>query len=462
MYHINKNFHTFKKNDQLIKVLNNLKKYSFKTSRLILFIVDNKNRCVGTVTDGDIRRFISTRNNLHEKIYNISRKNFIYINENDSENKILRSFELLINKRGKYLSIPILDNENKIVGLLDYDQYRSYILAKKKIIRARIPARVSFSGGGTDFSSYLNYDDSQILTSTINKFSTVSLLFRSDEKVNIINRPIKSFVKLNHYNEIKNQKRDLIIETLKMIKPEFGFDLEILSDFDIGTGLGGSSSVCVAVLAVFNEADPKNKMDLNSLCNIAYQIERIKLGIKGGWQDFFSTSYGGFSWIELDKKDILVNSLKVQESYVNELEHNLLLFKVGKSRKSSLIQKKNFKNKYSKTNVLKMKKISKEMKKYLLTGKIKKFGDLLDESWSLKKIISPYSSNSKIDKIYNLAKKNGALGGKLLGAGQSGYLLLYVSPAYQETIKKKLKKLDAKYEKLRFISTGLKVWITEK
>ena len=248
----------------------------------------------------------------------------------------------------------------------------------------------------------------------------------------------------------------------KIVKPKFGFDLEILSDFKSGTGLGGSCSIAVAVIAVFNELEKNNKMDLNSICNLAYQAERINLGIKGGWQDFFSTAYGGFNWIELDDKDIVVNPLRLHDETINELEHNLMLFRIGKTRNSSIIQKKNKNKKIKVINFKKIQKISKDMKKFLLKGKVKQFGDLLDISWEFKKKISPHSTNKKIDKIYKIIKKNGALGGKLLGAGQSGYLLVYSSPMYQEKIKMVLKKLNEKFENLRFVNSGLKIWTTER
>jgi D-glycero-alpha-D-manno-heptose-7-phosphate kinase len=462
MFRLDKNFLVFKKNEKLKNILTKIKKFIFKNNRPIIFVVDDKNKCVGTVTDGDIRRFIEKNLNLNTYIYNISRKDFVYVYYDDPENKILRAFEKLNNKRGKYLAIPVLKKNHQIEGILDYEDYISSFFIKRKIIRARIPARVSFSGGGTDFSDIFTNNESQVLSSTINKFSTISLLLRSDNKVNIINRSMKSSIKINHFNQIEKVKGGLILECLRLLKPKFGFDLEILSDFESGTGLGGSSSIAVAILAVFNELESNNKMDLNLICNLAYQAERINLGIKGGWQDFFSTAYGGFNWIELDNKDIIVNPLRIPEETINELEHNLMLFRIGKTRSSSLIQKKIIKKNYKKSNFIKIKEISKEMKKCLLRGKVKQFGDLLDISWVLKKKFSPFSSNKKIDKIYEVIKKNGALGGKLLGAGQSGYLLVYSSPTYQGKIKNELKKLGAKFENLRFVNSGLKTWTTER
>tara|TARA_B110000008_G_C16972808_1_gene564646 strand:+ start:2309 stop:3697 length:1389 start_codon:yes stop_codon:yes gene_type:complete len=462
MFKIDKNFLVFKKNEKLKNILTKIKKFIFKNNRPIIFVVDDKNKCIGTVTDGDIRRFIEKNSNLDTPIYNIARKDFVYVYFDDPENKIIRAFEKLTSRRGKYLAIPVLKKNHLIQGILDYEDYISSFFVKKKIIRARIPARVSFSGGGTDFSNIFSGNESEVLSSTINKFSTISLLLRSDNKVNIINRPMKSITRINNFNQIENTRGNLTLECLRLIKPKFGFDLEILSDFDAGTGLGGSSSIAVAVLAVFNEIETNNKMDLNSICNLAYQAERINLGIRGGWQDFFSTAYGGFNWIELDNEDITVNPLRIQEETLNELEHNLILFKIGKSRSSSLIQKKSTKKNYLKSDLMKIRSISKEMKQCLLRGKVKKFGDLLDISWTFKKKIFPHSSNSKIDKIYDVIKKNGALGGKILGAGQSGYLLVYSSPIYQEKIKNKLKRLGAKFEKLRFVNSGLRIWTTDR
>ena len=462
MFKLNSNFLIFKKKTKLKSVLARTKKFIFKNNRPIFFVVDNQNKCVGTVTDGDIRRYIENNTNLSTQIYNIARKDFVYVYSDDPENKILRAFEQLTNKRGKYLAIPVLKKNHEILGVLDYEDYISSFFRKKKIIRARIPARVSFSGGGTDFSNIVNSNNSEILSSTISKFSTISLLLRSDSKVNIINRSMGSTIKIKHFKEIEKKRGNLILECLKLVKPKFGFDLEILSDFKSGTGLGGSSSIAVAVISVFNELEKNNKMDLNSICNLAYQAERINLGIKGGWQDFFSTAYGGFNWIELDDKDIIVNPLRVQDETINELEHNLMLFRIGKSRNSSIIQKKSNKKKINISDFKRIKKISKDMKKCLLKGKVKQFGDLLDISWNLKKKISPLSSNKKIDKIYKIVKKNGALGGKLLGAGQSGYLLVYSSPIYQEKIRIALKKLDGRFEKLRFVNSGLKIWTTDR
>ena len=142
MFKLNDNFLIFKKNLKLKKVLARIKKFIFKNNRPIFFIVDNQNKCIGTVTDGDIRRFIEKNSNLNSQIYEIARKDFVYVYSDDPENKILRAFEKLINIRGKYLAIPVLKKNHEILELLDYELYLFFF--KKKNYQSKIPTRVSF------------------------------------------------------------------------------------------------------------------------------------------------------------------------------------------------------------------------------------------------------------------------------------------------------------------------------
>ena len=134
MFKLNSNFLIFKKKTKLKSVLARTKKFIFKNNRPIFFVVDNQNKCVGTVTDGDIRRYIENNTNLSTQIYNIARKDFVYVYSDDPENKILRAFEQLTNKRGKYLAIPVLKKNHEILGVLDYEDYISSFFRKKKLL----------------------------------------------------------------------------------------------------------------------------------------------------------------------------------------------------------------------------------------------------------------------------------------------------------------------------------------
>ena len=216
----------------------------------------------------------------------------------------------------------------------------------------------------------------------------------------------------------------------------------------------------LAVLGALNYLRDSNKLDLYKLSNLAFQSERIDLDIKGGWQDQYACAFGGFNWIEFNKNEVLVNPLKVPREYVLELEHNLMLFRIGGTHNSNEIQQK-FYNKYNNKDDNKinlMSDLANEMKNNLLKGDLNKFGSLLNEAWKIKKGLNSQVSNSFVDECYNLAIKNGAMGGKLLGAGQSGYLLIYASSQDQNKIKKALIKKGCKNETFKFHSKGLEVW----
>jgi D-glycero-alpha-D-manno-heptose-7-phosphate kinase len=186
-------------------------------------------------------------------------------------------------------------------------------------------------------------------------------------------------------DDLKNKKGNLIIECIKIMSPQYGFDLEINSDVGMGLGLGGSSALAIGILGALNEMKLENKVNKYSLCNLAYQVERLNAGIVGGWQDFFSTAFGGFNWIEFDKNDIHVDSLNIDQNIINELEYNLLLFNVGKNRNSSILQKKIIKKKLNLNNYNQIRNVTQKMKKSLLKGNVKEFGDMLDASWQIKK-----------------------------------------------------------------------------
>ena len=154
--------------------------------------------------------------------------------------------------------------------------------------------------------------------------------------------------------------------------------------------------------------------------------------IQGGWQDQYATTFGGFSWIEFRQNEILVNPLHLQRNTQLELEYNLMLFRLGGTRSSSKIQGRNIKGiKSSKDynrSFLKMVNLAVNTKEALLRGEVKTFADLLHESWLLKQHMYKEVNNAFVEECYDTAKELGALGGKLLGAGESGYLLIYSSP----------------------------------
>jgi D-glycero-alpha-D-manno-heptose-7-phosphate kinase len=251
------------------------------------------------------------------------------------------------------------------------------------------------------------------------------------------------------------------------MQPDYGFDLETFAEFEPGTGLGGSSALAVAVIGALNYFRNENQLDLYHIADLAYQAERIDMGIKGGWQDQYATAFGGFNWIEFRENEVIVNPLRIQRDIILELEYNLMLFRIGAKHNSGDIQSgyiqslkvnEQEKNKHCDQ----MAQIAVEMKEAILRGKVKQFGDLLHASWEVKKTMGAGITNPQIDDFYAIARKLGALGGKLLGAGGSGYLLVYASPLYQRLIQKALEDKGARFEPLKFTNKGLEVWTTPR
>ena len=199
------------------------------------------------------------------------------------------------------------------------------------------------------------------------------------------------------------------------------------------------------------------------MSEISIQIERLELGINGGWQDQYSTIFGGFNLIEFNSRENLVTPLKIDSDKILELQERLILCHTNSKHLGEKIQKVNSKKNLSKldlSNLNKIKKLTNQMKKYLLLGEFNKFGNLLDTSWHLKKSNNNNVSNKYIDKIYDIAIKNGAEGGKLLGTGGGGYLLFYVPPFKKSKVVQSLQKLNLKIEKFTFDLDGLRCWKT--
>tara|TARA_Y100000591_G_scaffold290460_1_gene276281 strand:- start:5087 stop:6493 length:1407 start_codon:yes stop_codon:yes gene_type:complete len=456
---------TFNENEKISKVINVFNKTAkFTESKGFGLVINKFNKCIGVITDGDIRRSLAKSKN-EKTIKKVFNKKFLFAQNSFSKTAILQIFEKLIYLKNYHQLLPLLNNKNKVIDLINYSDFLSED-KKPQCIRVKIPARISFVGGGTDFNEYLLKNKSYILSAAIQKFLTVSLYPRTDNKITINNHTNKKYLIFENSEKLKNYKRnDLIINLLKNKLVNSGFDLEIFSDFEPKTGLGGSSILSLAILKVLNIFKNKDEIDDYVLINEAYKSERLDSKIKGGWQDYLSSISGGFNWIDLFQSDFYVNKLNLDKKIQLELENNLVLIRVGKRKNSGLIQEKkvisflkNPKPKIEKFN--KIRSLSIEMKNYLIKGELNKFGLSMHKSWNLKKKLSPNSTSKKIDKIYEVCRKNGALGGKLLGAGQSGYLLLYVNSSEQFKLKMELQRKNSKldFERINFSSDGLKYW----
>jgi D-glycero-alpha-D-manno-heptose-7-phosphate kinase len=335
------------------------------------------------------------------------------------------------------------------------------------MIRARSPLRLSFAGGGTDVSPYPEEKGGCILNTTISLYVYGTLLPSSGNEINIRSLDYDSVVRYTKTADFDfNGQMDLAKGVIKHFKNDpfekGGFDLFLHGDAPPGTGLGSSSTFVVTLIGLFKEwvGIPLTPYEIAEL---AYKIERNDVGIKGGRQDQYAATFGGFNFIEFMGDQVIVTPLKVSDLTVNELEYNLLLCYTGEVRESQkLIEKQvhNYRQGSSKTveALDQIKQLAIDMKKALLLGKLAEFGELLHEEWKYKKMTAEGISTSTIDALYDEARKAGATGGKIAGAGGGGYMLLYCPFHKKHKVSQRLSQMGGQIIPFRFDAKGLQTW----
>jgi D-glycero-alpha-D-manno-heptose-7-phosphate kinase len=194
-----------------------------------------------------------------------------------------------------------------------------------------------------------------------------------------------------------------------------------------------------------------------------YKTQIIDLGIKGGMQDQYAATFGGFNFIEFNESSVVVNPLRMNPDYLNELEYRLILCYTGRTRLSANILDRQIGSvKTGSAMVIdalhESKRIAVDMKNALLRGKIDEFGELLNAAWEHKKHFDSAITSPEIDNLYEVARKNGALGGKILGAGGGGYLLLYCDFRRKHILAEKLEECGGQVVEFGFDFHGLQTW----
>jgi D-glycero-alpha-D-manno-heptose-7-phosphate kinase len=197
--------------------------------------------------------------------------------------------------------------------------------------------------------------------------------------------------------------------------------------------------------------------------HLAYVVERQELGLKGGLQDQYAATFGGFNYIEFSGDQVIVNPLRIRSSTLNELEHNLLLCYSGQTRPSEGIiddQTSRYEehDEAALTGLRMQKALATEMKNALLRGRLSTFGSLLDQAWHYKKLMSPKISTPLIDEAYEEAMRHGALGGKVMGAGGGGHLLFYCDYRKRHLVGEALTRLGMSVVDFAFDPEGLRTW----
>ena len=322
------------------------------------------------------------------------------------------------------------------------------------MILSRAPLRISFFGGGTDLPSFLEKEYGCVISTSIDKYvySVVQNSFSGSNRI--------VYMRSEEVSNVEKIKHTRVREIMKKIGLTKGIEIHCLADVPAGTGLGSSSSFAVSL---FNGlyAHQGKTVSKTKLAEDAADIEINVLKEPIGKQDQTASAFGGFNFIKFNTDgSVNVEPIKLDKKTLeNEIEKKLLLFYFKKTRDASDILEEQNKNimvdeeKFGKMQ--KMKAITLKMYEELKDGKTENFGEALHESWMLKKSLANKISSSYIDSLYERARKAGAIGGKVLGAGGGGFILLYCEGNKQKDLREKLKEL--RELKFKFETEGVKI-----
>ncbi len=332
------------------------------------------------------------------------------------------------------------------------------------IIRAKSPLRISFVGGGTDLPFYYEKHGGAVLSSTINRYAYVTLYPREDRDIRIRSLDLGH---LTMYELDKGPVYDGVLDLAKAaihrVGVEHGIDVDVRSDAPPGSGLGGSSALTAAVLGAVTALTGRT-LSTYELAELNYTIERIDLKIAGGKQDQYATTFGGFNLIEFHSDRIIVNPLRIDRDILNDLEAHVLLCYTGRVRPdmglvTQLVDSFREGRQDTLDGLKRQYELVYEMKEALLMGQIEQMGNMFHEAYVNKKRAMPdVARGTPADALYEAAMQHGAIGGKLLGAGGGGYLLLYCETGRQQEVRRALEQLGGQFTDFAFDGWGLQVW----
>jgi D-glycero-alpha-D-manno-heptose-7-phosphate kinase len=336
-------------------------------------------------------------------------------------------------------------------------------------IRSKAPLRLGLAGGGTDTSPYSDIYGGAILNATLSLYAYASIEPRTDGKICLNSIDQKQTLEMSSSAALElNNQLDLLKGVYNRVvkdyvKKPLSFTLTTYVDVPPGSGLGSSSTLVAAMLGAFVEWQelPLGEYDI---AHLAYEIERQDLKMSGGKQDQYAATFGGFNFMEFSANDrVIVNPLRIKRNTYSELEFSILLYDTGTSRLSSKIIEAQTNNVLQKQQVTldsmnELKEQAYLMKEALLKGKLEEFGPILDQGWVNKKKVASAISNPVIDEIYDAAKKVGATGGKISGAGGGGFMMFYCPQNTRYEVINELKRFGGEFRRFQFTQHGLRTW----
>ncbi|HEY1412842.1 MAG TPA: hypothetical protein VGF36_11915 [Rhodopila sp.] len=347
--------------------------------------------------------------------------------------------------------------------------------SRQAIIRARVPLRLGLAGGGTDLSPYSDQHGGAVLNTTIDRYAYAFIEPSDDGCIHFVAPDLEvdeSFPP--DLQALSPCRLELHAGVARRMLTQFGGGsvptVRVTSYVDAppGSGLGSSSALVVALVEAFTAllAAPLGPYDV---AHIAWEIERIDLGLAGGKQDQYAATFGGTNFIEFHANDrVIVNPLRVATAVLNELETSMVVCFTGVSRRSEAIiaeQQRGMTEHSGATHagdvidsLHQLKRDAMEMKEALLRGEIPRMADILNRSWVAKKRTASGISSERIETLYDLAFSHGAIGGKVSGAGGGGFMMFIVPPGRRIGVVRALNAAGGTASGVHLTSQGAESW----
>ncbi len=320
------------------------------------------------------------------------------------------------------------------------------------------PMRITLGGGGTDLQSYYSKYGGFLIAGGINKYCTILANRRFFKTVRL------SYSEMENVDCIRQIKHRIFRTALEYMHITEGIELHSMSDVPGRSGLGASSTFTVALLQALHTY----KRDLINHMQLAEEACHVEIDLNGepiGKQDQYMAAFGGLTCLTFDKSGYVhVEPLHIRDDAIDKLETNLLLFFTGKERDASdILAEQDKKSKIDDPDMVRnlhtVKEIGLQTKKYLENGQVDEIGELFHTHWEMKKKRSANMSDPFIDECYELARQNGAIGGKLVGAGGGGFLLFYCVNHHKTTVIEAMRARGLKWERFRFDFEGAKILV---
>lgn len=394
------------------------------------FVLNQNEKFLGTVSEGDLRRYVLRHGHLPNTVGEFTNKNSEFL----TKQQVLNQKEIPFYNYSSG-EVPIVDECLHLIGQYPENEKIEEISNSKWQVTAIAPTRISFAGGGSDVNYWFDNELGCVVNLAINRFARVTITRNFSQRccIRSINTGETLDINLDEIGVYSGSTLSIIVSCLKKCKVMDGVDVDICCDFDPGTGLGGSSSLIVATVTCLAKLFNYN-FRKRQLINFCYDIERNIVGIEGGWQDQIAAVYGGLCISYFNKSDFSTHKIELSQSYHDLLSSSLFLIAVGGQRQSSHIhglQRAASKSLSFRDKMTSIVDIAKKCADLIGQEKLQDFGKLLHEGWILKRSLGAFISSPEIDELYAKLVEFGSDGGRLIGAGKTGYMLAYVPPHKQ-------------------------------